>query len=50
MSCRVVVNPLLYCLAIVTGAGSDLKPRIALDIGHSVKRPGAYSARGVGEY
>ena len=38
MSCRVLINPLLYCLAIATGAGSDLKPRIALDIGHSVKR------------
>ena len=50
MSCRVLIDPLLYCLAIATGAGSDLKPRIALDIGHSVKRPGADSARGGGEY
>jgi N-acetylmuramoyl-L-alanine amidase len=50
MRCRALVNSLLCCLAIATSAGSDLKPRIALDIGHSVKRPGAYSARGVGEY
>jgi N-acetylmuramoyl-L-alanine amidase len=44
------MTSLLYCLAIATGAGSDLKPRIALDIGHSIKEPGAYSARGMGEY
>ena len=44
------VNWLVYCLAIATSAGSDLKPRIALDIGHSIKHPGAYSATGVGEY
>jgi N-acetylmuramoyl-L-alanine amidase len=37
-------------MAMATSAGSELKPRIALDIGHSIKRPGAYSARGVGEY
>jgi N-acetylmuramoyl-L-alanine amidase len=37
-------------MAVATSAGADLKPRIALDIGHSIKHPGAYSARGVGEY
>jgi N-acetylmuramoyl-L-alanine amidase len=50
MRCGALVNWLVYCLAIATSAGSDLKPRIALDIGHSIKHPGAYSARGVGEY
>ena len=38
------------CLPIASSAGSDLSPRVALDIGHSIKHPGAYSARGVGEY
>ena len=41
---------LFFCVSVATSAGSDLKPRIALDIGHSIKRPGAYSARGAGEY
>jgi N-acetylmuramoyl-L-alanine amidase len=46
----VLVSGVVYCLALGTGAGSDFKPRVALDIGHSIKQPGAYSARGVGEY
>ena len=45
-----LVNCIAYSLALATSAGSDLKPRVALDIGHSIKQPGAYSARGVGEY
>ena len=45
-----LVNCLVCCIAAATSAGSDLTPRIALDIGHSIKHPGAYSARGVGEY
>jgi N-acetylmuramoyl-L-alanine amidase len=45
-----LVNCIAYSLALATSAGSDLKPRVALDVGHSVKQPGAYSARGVGEY
>ena len=50
MRCVLLVNWLLFWVSVATSAGSDLKPRVALDIGHSVKRPGAYSARGVGEY
>jgi N-acetylmuramoyl-L-alanine amidase len=45
-----LVDCIAYGLALATSAGSDLKPRVALDIGHSIKQPGAYSARGVGEY
>ena len=30
--------------------GSEVNPVVALDIGHTINRPGAYSARGVGEY
>jgi N-acetylmuramoyl-L-alanine amidase len=45
-----LVSCIAYSLALATSAGSDLKPRVALDIGHSIKQPGAYSARGVGEY
>jgi N-acetylmuramoyl-L-alanine amidase len=45
-----LVNCLLFCLALATSAGSELKPRIALDIGHTIRHPGASSARGVGEY
>ena len=37
-------------MALAISAGSEPQPRIALDIGHSVKHPGAHSARGVGEY
>ncbi len=50
MRCVLLVNWLVFWVSVATSAGSDLKPRVALDIGHSVKRPGAYSARGVGEY
>ena len=50
MRCVLLVNWLFFWVSVATSAGSDLKPRVALDIGHSVKRPGAYSARGAGEY
>lgn len=50
MRCGALVNWLVFCMALATVAGSELKPRIALDIGHSVEHPGAYSARGAGEY
>jgi N-acetylmuramoyl-L-alanine amidase len=50
MRCRTLVDCLVYCLFVATSAGSELKPRIALDIGHTIRHPGAYSARGVGEY
>jgi N-acetylmuramoyl-L-alanine amidase len=50
MRCRTLANCLLCCVLIASSAGSDLTPRVALDIGHSIKDPGAYSARGVGEY
>jgi N-acetylmuramoyl-L-alanine amidase len=41
---------LVFWVSVATSTGSDLKPRVALDIGHSIKDPGAYSATGVGEY
>jgi N-acetylmuramoyl-L-alanine amidase len=44
------VNCLVCCIVAASSIGSELTPRIALDIGHSIKHPGAYSARGVGEY
>ena len=50
MRCVGLVNWLVFCVAVATSAGSDPTPRIALDVGHSIKHPGAYSARGVGEY
>jgi N-acetylmuramoyl-L-alanine amidase len=50
MKCVALVSWLLFCAGVTNGLGSDLKPRIALDIGHSIQRPGAYSARGVSEY
>ena len=37
-------------MAIACIRGSDVKPVVALDIGHTINHPGAYSARGVGEY
>ena len=37
-------------MAIACTRGSDVKPIVALDIGHTINHPGAYSARGVGEY
>jgi len=37
-------------MAMASRAGSEVKPLIALDIGHTINHPGAYSARGVGEY
>ncbi len=45
-----LVNSLVLYVAVATSAGSDPTPRIALDVGHSIKHPGADSARGVGEY
>jgi N-acetylmuramoyl-L-alanine amidase len=50
MRCVLLVNWLVFWVSVATSAGSDLKPRVALDIGHSIEHPGAYSARGVGEY
>jgi N-acetylmuramoyl-L-alanine amidase len=50
MRCVAPVGWLLFCAGVGTCLGSDLKPRVALDVGHSIKQPGAYSARGVGEY
>jgi N-acetylmuramoyl-L-alanine amidase len=50
MRCVALVNWLLLWVAVATSAGSDPTHRIALDIGHSIKHPGADSARGVGEY
>ena len=50
MRCQALVHCLLYSLVIASSVGSELKPRVALDIGHSIKHPGAYSARGVSEY
>ena len=41
---------LVCCMAMASSAGSEVKPLVALDIGHSINHPGAYSARGVGEY
>jgi N-acetylmuramoyl-L-alanine amidase len=37
-------------MAMASSAGSEVKPLVALDIGHTINHPGAYSARGVGEY
>ena len=45
-----LVSLVFFWVSVATSAGSDLKTRIALDVGHSIKQPGAYSARGVGEY
>ena len=50
MRCVVLLNWLVFCVAVATSAGSEPTPRIALDVGHSIKHPGADSARGVGEY
>jgi N-acetylmuramoyl-L-alanine amidase len=35
---------------MASSVGSEVKPLVALDIGHTISHPGAYSARGVGEY
>jgi N-acetylmuramoyl-L-alanine amidase len=37
-------------MAMASGTGSEVKPLVALDVGHTINHPGAYSARGVGEY
>jgi N-acetylmuramoyl-L-alanine amidase len=50
MKCVALISWLLFCAGMGNSLSSDLKPRIALDIGHSIQRPGAYSARGVSEY
>ena len=47
---RTLLYSLVYCMAIACTRGSDVKPVVALDIGHTINHPGAYSARGVGEY
>ena len=41
---------LACCMAMASSAGSEVKPLVALDIGHTINHPGAYSASGVGEY
>jgi N-acetylmuramoyl-L-alanine amidase len=41
---------LIFCLAMASAAASDGKPLVALDIGHTISRPGADSARGLSEY
>jgi N-acetylmuramoyl-L-alanine amidase len=41
---------LVCCIALASSAASEVKPLVALDIGHTINHPGAYSARGVGEY
>src|SRR5882762_2674327 len=50
MRCRTLLHYLVCCLAMASSAGSEVKPLVALDIGHTINHPGAYSARGVGEY
>jgi N-acetylmuramoyl-L-alanine amidase len=50
MKCVALVHWLVLVVAVATSVGSDPTPRIALDVGHSIKNPGADSARGVGEY
>ena len=50
MRCVLLVNWLVFWVSVATSAGSEPTPRIALDVGHSIKHPGADSARGVGEY
>jgi N-acetylmuramoyl-L-alanine amidase len=47
---RTLLYYLVYCVAMGSSAGSEVKPLVALDIGHTIARPGAYSARGMGEY
>ena len=47
---RTLLYSLACCMAIACTRGSDVKPVVALDIGHTINHPGAYSARGVGEY
>ncbi len=47
---RTLLYSLVCCTAMASSAGSDVKPIVALDIGHTINHPGAYSARGVGEY
>jgi N-acetylmuramoyl-L-alanine amidase len=47
---RTLLYSLVCCLAIAPSRGSEVKPVVALDIGHTINHPGADSARGVGEY
>ena len=47
---RTLLYSLVCCMAMASSTGSEVKPLVALDIGHTVNHPGAHSARGVGEY
>jgi N-acetylmuramoyl-L-alanine amidase len=50
MNRQIVFYYLVFCLAVASAAASDSKPVVALDIGHTISRPGADSARGLNEY
>jgi N-acetylmuramoyl-L-alanine amidase len=50
MNRQTVFYYLGFCLAMASAAASDGKPLVALDIGHTMSRPGADSARGLSEY
>jgi N-acetylmuramoyl-L-alanine amidase len=45
-----LLTPLVCCMVVASIKGSAVKPRIALDIGHTINQPGASSATGKGEY
>jgi N-acetylmuramoyl-L-alanine amidase len=47
---RILLNYLVCGMAMASSAGSEIKPLVALDIGHTINHQGAYSATGVGEY
>ena len=47
---RTILYYLVSGMAMASSAGSEVKPLVALDIGHTINHPGAYSATGVGEY
>ncbi len=50
MTRRALLYHLACCLAVASIRGSEIKPVVALDIGHTINHPGADSAKGVGEY
>ena len=50
MKRRTLLYSLACCMAVASVPGSEVKPLVALDIGHTIRHPGADSARGVGEY
>jgi N-acetylmuramoyl-L-alanine amidase len=47
---RTILHYLVCGMAMASRAGSEIKPLVALDIGHTINHQGAYSATGVGEY